>query len=335
MAHLSEGERWTLVALYNEGHSIRELAHTHKIDRNTVRRWIRTYERTGTVADAQRAGRPSKVTCSVQTAIKRQMANKQRRSSRYMAVKMRREGTANISYRTVQRAAHTMGYTPYHIRNIPNITPECEQRRVAYAHQYANTDWRTVLFSDEKKFNLYQHTNNKNDCIWAFSPDNISQRKLVKNSPSVVGWGGICYNGKTHLHYIHGRLDSQQYIHILQTTLLPATHRLFVGETYTFQHDSAPYHTSATVQQWLNNNNISYIPPSDWPPNSPDFNPIENLWSIVNTEIQKKKIKSVSSFKTTLSQIWNNIHIDTLHKLIDSIPHRLSICIQRGGKYTQ
>jgi len=50
-----------------------------------------------------------------------------------------------------------------------------------------------------------------------------------------------------------------------------------------FQHDGARAHTSKATIRWLDANIKHHILREDWPPNSPDFSPIENVWSIMAT----------------------------------------------------
>ena len=52
-----------------------------------------------------------------------------------------------------------------------------------------------------------------------------------------------------------------------------------------FQQDGARAHTSKATIAWLDADIKYYIPPEDWPPNSPDLSPIENVWSIMATAV--------------------------------------------------
>jgi len=54
-----------------------------------------------------------------------------------------------------------------------------------------------------------------------------------------------------------------------------------------FQQDGARAHTSKATITWLDANirPKHHIPPEDWPPNSPDLSPIENVWSIMATAV--------------------------------------------------
>jgi len=335
MAHLSEHDRWTIVSLHEQGLSTADIHRQHGWKKDTIRRWIRHYEQNGDVADAPRPGRPTKITRTVQREIRQQMVNQQRRSTRYMAHRMRRQQIANVSYRTVQRAAHNMGLQPYHIRYQPNITPAIAQRRIAYSHAYAQQDWRVVVFCDEKKFQLFKRGHSRNDVVWSFSPTQIEPRRLVRNAPSVTVWAGISYNGKTALHFYRGTVDSAYYIQILQTTLIPSAQRLYHRHHWTLLHDGATAHIAAATRQWMDAQHISYIPPIDYPSNSPDFNPIENIWSILNEKIQARRLRTTDGLRTAIQEEWNNLDINVIRKTIDSIPARLLLCIERQGAYTQ
>ena len=52
-----------------------------------------------------------------------------------------------------------------------------------------------------------------------------------------------------------------------------------------FQQDGARAYTSKVTIAWLDANIKHYVPPEDWPPNSPDLSPTENVWSIIATAI--------------------------------------------------
>ena len=77
----------------------------------------------------------------------------------------------------------------------------------------------------------------------------------------------------------------------------------------------------------------------DWPSNSPDLNPIENLWSIlkvrvkkqVNKLVEKKKKVTVDGFIEIISKEWEGIDRKTYVKLVDSMPARLEMVIGGNG----
>ena len=101
------------------------------------------------------------------------------------------------------------------------------------------------------------------------------------------------------------RINSNTYINILGRNLLPfqqAVHEL-AGGSIVFQQDNAPIHTSRMTTEWFSTNNITTI---DWPANSPDLNPIENIWKILKDNIQNQKDfpRTVSELKVALKKEW-------------------------------
>ena len=72
----------------------------------------------------------------------------------------------------------------------------------------------------------------------------------------------------------------------------------------------------------------------DWPANSPDLSPIENLWGIVERRVQAAGCKTFAEFKATLKKEWNQVSKGLCKNLMGSMKRRLEECISRGGKRT-
>ena len=71
-----------------------------------------------------------------------------------------------------------------------------------------------------------------------------------------------------------------------------------------------------------------------WPANSPDLNPIENLWHIIRSNIRKRKTQpqNKKELEIALMEEWKKLDIEIINTLILSMPRRLQAVIEvRGG----
>ncbi|KAK9512316.1 hypothetical protein O3M35_000769 [Rhynocoris fuscipes] len=91
-------------------------------------------------------------------------------------------------------------------------------------------------------------------------------------------------------------------------------------------HENYELNEKCHLQENEKNENDFGINILDWPPLSPDLNPIENLWRIMAREvynIQKPEIQNLDELKERITQAWENIPESTLINLVRSVPKRL------------
>ena len=103
-------------------------------------------------------------------------------------------------------------------------------------------------------------------------------------------------------------------------------------ESIVFQQDNAPIHKCQVVLKWLKNRNVNLM---DWPSQSPDLNPIENVWSFIKMEIDKHQIISRHMLREKINEIWNLIPANYLAKLIQSMPRRVLAVLKNKGGHTK
>lgn len=114
-----------------------------------------------------------------------------------------------------------------------------------------------------------------------------------------------------------------EYTHLLKEKMFPELRRIFIGagkNLFFFQQDGAPIHTSAATSYLISKENVRTIA---WPPNSPDLNIIENMWSIVQARVNKRVINNFEDFKVALEEEWNAVPLHEIRRLFDCIPNRL------------
>lgn len=131
---------------------------------------------------------------------------------------------------------------------------------------------------------------------------------------------------------VKGIINSDRYIDILANTAHPFLSEL--GEEYLLQEDNASVHKSGYSDWWKRTHSISTI---DWPSQSPDLNPIENLWQIVDNAIRKRPVKpkNTTELQHAIYDEWKKLEPDLLLKLTDSMPSRIQAVIEANGYATK
>lgn len=205
----------------------------------------------------------------------------------------------------------------------------------AQAHMSWSSEWDQVIFSDEKKFNLdgpdmcnyYWHGLDKTD-------DPKGSRNF--GGGNVMIWGAFSTKGKVTLCFVSNRMNSESYTDVLEDALVPYLEDV-AGESFIFQQDNASIHVSRHSKDWLEARGIPTLP---WPANSPDLNPIENLWAILARRVygppsQKNTFLCSRDLKNKIVLEWDQISTDLLLSLSRSMPNRIFEVILKNGASTK
>ena len=121
------------------------------------------------------------------------------------------------------------------------------------------------------------------------------------------------------LIFIEEKFNSQEYIKTLGNWLL--THMTCFFSTFIFQRNLVPPHTWKSTKSLLNNSDLDIM---SWPLNSPNLNPIDNVWRIIKSVTRSvSKLKGTKEgLKSCIMVIWKKYKVETCQKLKFSIPKR-------------
>ena len=96
-----------------------------------------------------------------------------------------------------------------------------------------------------------------------------------------------------------------------------------------YQDDSAPAHRSKDVVQFKNEAGLRSL---EWAGNSPDLNPVENLWKILKDGVSKKKPRTKTELISAIIKVWTHeISNDVLRDLSESMPKRIKAVLKAKG----
>ncbi|GFY00657.1 transposable element Tcb1 transposase [Trichonephila clavipes] len=146
-------------------------------------------------------------------------------------------------------------------------------------------------------------------------------------------WSGECFPGILWVHssFWKGTIDQYKHASVLADHVHPIMRIVFLQNNGIYQHANARYHSTDSVRAWFkeHQNEFTVLP---WPTNSPDLNPIENLWNHPDRVV--RTMDPHQQLVKALESAWLNIPVNTFRNLIDSLPARLvAVRSAKGGYY--
>ena len=329
---LSSGERLDIIFRYNSGQSATDIANDYGISRQAVYAIHKKTKRFGTTEDRPRSGRPRHTTRREDSQIYMSSVKSPKKTPKLIKQNL----DLNVSIRTVRRRMNERGLRPHLSATVSYISDINRKKRLEFAKKMSlrpKNWWTSVIWSDEKKFEL-MHARRR-----VIVNRRVGQRYQIKftkptmkfGGGSLMLWGCFSRNGVGSLVEIDGRLEQHKYRYLLEDNLHYSAHLMGLGDNFVFQQDLCRIHTAPAVKDFFTENSIEVM---DWVPQSPDFNPIENLWSCLDSNVPIKERCNKTRFMSALLKTWNDLPLDLIKNLVDSVPNRLAEAIRARGGHT-
>jgi transposase len=342
MKKLPQDKKKSAISLLQKGFSLREVANKLSIGRGSVARIKKEAELD---LPESKGGRPRVLSAADKIYCIQQVTRKRVPDAVKVTKNLENDLGVKCHPETVRRVLRGKGLGPIEKPKKPLLKNEHVKARLAWclAHKdWTQDDWRRVIWSDETKINRFNSDGRQ--WVWVRSNEELQNhhcKLTVKHGGGgIMLWSAITYAGVGWICRINGNMDKTLYQEILEDdleqTIAHTCEKLGLRrDQVIFQHDNDPKHTSKSVTAYLQEQSYKVM---EWPSQSPDLNPIENMWSLLKRRLNdfESAPKGMEDLNERVTKVWyEQISPEECRKVIDSMPKRIAACIKAKGRWTK
>lgn len=135
---------------------------------------------------------------------------------------------------------------------------------------------------------------------------------------SILIWAAFSRDFKSKLIFIDKSVNDERYKKMLIDSKIFKELDIEIGQwEYYFQQDGATCHWTPKVMSYINRKARVL---NEWPPNSPYLSPIENLWAIMKSRLNRltTKPKNKAKLKKTNTEVYDSIDMTAINNLVNA-----------------
>lgn len=221
--------------------------------------------------------------------------------------------------------SYPLGYRIYIINDLSLFQLNKKKRLLWCKEQIrVKEKFTDVVFTDECTVQLENHSRL---CFRKrLQPRQLKQR--AKHPVKIHIWGGISSKGATNIIMFTGVINAERLETVLEVGLLPFIRDKFAAG-HRLQHDNDPKHSSERIETFFEENNVNWWPT---PPESPDLNPIENIWGSLKQYLcNTYKPRNLQELKNGIKQFWGTLTPEICQRYISHLDKVMPVVVQKEG----
>jgi hypothetical protein len=259
-------------------------------------------------------------------------------STRAIAAEMTRRKTP-CSYTTIDRVLRAQGFKPYVRPKAPTLDPKVFAKRLKFCNFWKSKPlavFRQLVFSDEHYITTNDHSTRTQ---WVRSSNDTIpiSSKNVFNIPSFMIWGAIGVGWRSELVFVKKRgpgcdadegprgMNADRYVRVCLCKIVPD----LVSRGLIFQHDGARPHMANSTRAYLSRKEVKMV--EDWPPYSPDLNPVEHMWKLLDARISESAPDTFTELKAAAIKAWNEFPQQIIDNLVLGFRSKVQRCSKAQG----